>query len=279
MGRHYVPKVYLRNFADGEQLWAFDRELQRNFPSHIDNLAQQNKYYSDELEDHFSKEIETPVESIFSAIRSKDQLSVEQRSMFSTFLSLQLKRVPEGKRRFHANFDRVADEVRNSTNSQIDSLVEKDPSLITIASQRKQEVHALVEKYKQAPPDNIWFQVLAGKRFDRIAEAIATMRWYFLHAPSGTQFLTSDNPVFHFSSYGLGSNNAELSLPIGHNIAMCADRRAGVDLAHVDTNRQLVQEINRRTVCNATRFVYARYRWHWVAKFAYKKQFKLNSIR
>lgn len=279
MGRHYVPKVYLRHFAISEQLWAFDRQIARAFRTHIDNLAQQTKYYSDELEDYFAREIEGPVPTVIRAIREKRDLGDDQRNILARFLTAQLKRVPAGKERFHANFDHVADSVRHSTNEQIDSLVERDPSLAEIGRRRKDEVHSIIARYKDAPPDDIWYDVLGPDHLDNISNAVSSMRWYFFHAGEGEQFLICDNPVFFFSGLGLGNPEAELSFPVSHDVVLCADRRQGPHMFHTEARRQVVVEVNRRTVSNATRFVFARECQSWVERFAYGKSHKLRSIR
>jgi hypothetical protein len=196
----------------------------------------------------------------------------------SKFLTTQLKRVPAGKNRFLENFDQVAEQTRTSSKNEIDVLIDKDSSLSNIGEQRKLEIDTVVNRYKKEPPDNIWFQTIGPDYLDNITKAIYSMKWFFFHIKPGEQFLTSDNPAFVFDSLGIGNSNSELSFPISHNIVLCADRRKRSEMQYIAGQHQLVLELNRRTVSNATRFVYARDNTKWLEPFVFKNKHSLRSI-
>jgi hypothetical protein len=280
MGLHYVPKLYLRGFADGdERLWTFDRAERRYFFSTIDNVAQQSKFYSDELERIFCSEVETPAAPVFRAIREQGRIDSKRKEIIARYLAAQLKRVPAGKQRYQESFPAVAAEILSGVSSRIDSLVAEDPSLEEIGKRRKAEVDELTERYTRDPPNEIWYDTIGPKYLDTIADAIRTMNWRFFCVKDSGQFLTSDNPVFFFSGLGLGGAVSELSFPVAHNMVMCADRRFGSDLQFFEASSQLVKEINRRTISVVSRFIYARHNEAWVAPFSFKNHTRLNSIR
>jgi len=280
MGLHYVPKLYLRGFANrDERLWAFDRAARRCFWSTIDNVAQQSKFYSDELEQIFCSEVETPAAPVFRAIRERDGIDSNGKEIIARYLAAQLKRVPAGKQRYHEIFPAVATEMLSGVSSRIDSLVEENPSLVEIGKRRKAEVDELLERYARDPPNAIWYDTIGPKYLDTIADAIRTMNWRFFCIKDNSQFLTSDNPVFFFSGLGLGGADSQLSFPVVHDIVMCADRRFGSDLQFFEASSQLVKEVNRRTISVASRFVYARDNEPWVAPFSFKDHTRLKSIR
>lgn len=280
MGFHYVPKLYLRGFADrDDRLWTFDRAEGRYYFSTINNVAQQSKFYSDELERIFCSEVETPAAPVLRALRAREPIDSNGKEVIARYLAAQLKRVPAGKQRYRENLPEVAAEIRSGISSRIDSLVQEDQSFEEIGQRRKAEVDELIERYTREPPDSIWYDTLGPKYLDTISNAIRTMSWRFFVINDGYQFLTSDNPVFFFSGLGLGASDSELSFPVAHDLVMCADRRSTSDLQLIEASSQLVKEVNRRTISNASRFIYARDNEAWVAPFSFKNHTKLNSIR
>ena len=281
MGRHYVPRLYLRGFADErERLWAFDRRTKKEFCSNIDNLAQETKFYPDELEATFSQEIETPVAPILTAVRARAGIRPQDKAPIARYFAAQLKRVPAGKKRYTATFPDVARNAASAVSERIDALVEETPDLADLGAKRKREVSALIGRYVDDPPDGIWYDTLTPEKLDLLCEAIRSMRWrFFCVDDSADQFLTSDNPVFYFDALGLGHDDAELSIPVSRDLVLCADRRRGGDLEFFPASPQLVKEINRRTVRATTRFVFAHANDSWVASFCYKEHPRLKSIR
>lgn len=280
MGRHYVPRLYLRGFADErEMIWTFDRKEKNDFFASIENVAHETKFYPDELEDVFSREIETPTSPILRSIRARERINSEQKAVISRYFAAQLKRVPAGKERYVSLFPEVARNIESAVVQHIDALVEETPNLAKIGHKRKIEVSALVDKYVSDPPDTIWYDTLTPEKLDSIGEAIRTMTWRFFYTKGKHQFLTSDNPVFFFGALGLGNEDSELSVPLSRDIVLCADRRPSRDLEFSEATPPLVKEINRRTVALATRFVFAHTKQTWVAPFCYKDHRQLKSIR
>ena len=280
MGLHYVPKLYLRGFANHDgRLWTFDRAERRHYCSTINKVAQQSKFYSDELERTFCSEVETPAAPVLRAIREKEQVDSNGKEVVARYLAAQLKRVPAGKQRYRESFPGVAGEILGEVSSRIDSLVQEDQRFEEIGQRRKAEVDDMIERYTREPPDSIWYDTLGSKYLNTISDAIRTMSWRFHVTQDGSQFLTSDNPVFFFGGLGLGGADSELSFPVAHDVVMCGDRRSTSDLQFFEASSQLVKEVNRRTVSVASRFVYARDNAAWIAPFSFKNHTKLNSIR
>jgi len=280
MGLHYVPRLYLRGFADAaERLWAFDRAERRHFFSTIDNVGQESKFYPDDLERIFCSEVESPAAPVFHAIRKREEIYFDDKEVLAKYLAAQLKRVPAGKKLYHAVFPAVAKEILSGVSSRIDILVEEDPALEGIGRRRKAKVDELLDRASSEPPNEIWCDTIRPEYLETIAGAIRTMSWRFFYIRGAGQFLTSDNPVFFFSRLGLGGENSELSFPIAHDIVMCADRRSESDLRYFEASSQLAKEVNRRTISVASRYVYARENESWVASFSLKDHKRLNSIR
>lgn len=98
----------------------------------------------------------------------------------------------------------------------------------------------------------------------KLSDIINEMKWDILLATKDNAFITSDNPLSIYDPYndsgvqaGLLLKKTGLTFPITRNIALYAywanDRYIGYK--HAMNNE--VKEINRMTVINSRRFVYA----------------------
>lgn len=279
MGFHYVPKLYLRAFSVQEKIWAFDRAEKRCFRSSLDNVAQQTGYYSDELEKHFSRDIEGPAASIFRRICDRSPIDGDEKGVIARYLTAQIKRVPAGRQRFHEKFPTVAEGTRNSIRDEIARLAREQPELAEIAAQRTREMDEVIDRFIRKPPVEIWYQAIGPKHLEMISQALLSMRWRYFHIEDQVgQFLTSDNPVFVFDGLGLGNQRSEMSFPVSSKVLLCADRRNGPDGTTYRASREIVMEANRRTVSRATRWLFASHNEPWVARFCYKDHPRLKAF-
>lgn len=281
MGHHYVPRFYLNGFSQrpGNALWAYDRQNKRKFKTNIRNLAQQTNYYPEELEAYFSNDVEGPTAAVIRKIRSRSPISSNDRRTLARYLISQWKRVPKGKQRVHAQFPRISEEVKFNVLRRIDELVAENPHYADVAARRRIEVDEIIDRYRQNPPDDIWFQAIGPEFQSRAIEATASMFWRFFCIEDASQFLTSDNPVFIFESKGVGNPDSELSFPIAHDTVLWASWSDVLPEGYLVASRALVKEFNRRTASYSTRFVFAKHDEPWIHPFVFKGRWRLNWIR
>jgi hypothetical protein len=109
-------------------------------------------------------------------------------------------------------------------------------------------------------------------------EEMLKKSWQVWHAPDGTEFVTSDNPVVTFlrfftqreeiwhPGYGFGTKNVMVAFPLAPNACLVMtdipfrDARAKVE---ADT----VRRMNEMLIRSCDRFVYSRTPSTWVAEF------------
>ncbi len=104
------------------------------------------------------------------------------------------------------------------------------------------------------------------------------MTWQFLTTTGGHGFLTSDNPVFFHEGLGIGHQLSEVTFPISTNITLWATWRTDLLEGFVQTTEQVVDEINRRMVSVASRWVFhGRYR-RWIITLVNRSFHRLNRL-
>ena len=190
-----------------------------------------------------------------------------------------LKRVPEGKKRFEEKAPKVLDEVRIVINEKFNNLIETDPSHVKILEKRKEEAQNIFKKFRENLPEKVWHLVIEPHMTPKILTAICSMTWQFLTCEKPNAFLTSDNPVFHFESLGIGNPDSEVTFPISSNIALLATWRNDLTEGFYHTDNNIIKEINRRTAYNASRYIYYFKKASWVTLLANKSRHQMNRIK
>jgi hypothetical protein len=277
MGHHYLPQFYLRGFADGNTVWVHDRQDRRSYPSQPKSIANENKLYSDEIEQHLANAVEDPAKSAIEAVRLRQPLDGKQREALAHYVVALWKRVPEGRERVYAGVPEVAESIRQELHAELDETAAAAPVLAELAEHRKAQVSEIIEKFKAEPPPEVWHQNLTRDSSPNVVGALLSMNWRVLLSDEAN-FLTSDNPVFFFQHEGIGRPTSELSVPLSSSVVLWAHRRPTTTTLYLKARREAVRDLNRRVVANATRYVYSQRSEAWMLPFVCKTDHVLTRL-
>jgi hypothetical protein len=281
MGQHYLPQHYLKGFASGldsSTIWVFDKENYRRFQSSVVKVANENKYWSHEMESWMAQDIESPSNRVLDKIRNRQPLSANDKATLSIYIVTLLRRVPLGKKRAAAwltdkrNTDPIFDEMQAILQRQINDQPE--------ASEQIRKALIDLEHAKNSPPDasqtqTIWEKSLDPRLTAASIHALRTMSWAFLTHDKEPAFLTGDNPVFYFHDKGVGPNGAELSFPVDMHTVLWAVRSSNWREEYFEATKDLIAEMNRRTVFVADRYVYSDQVRDWTIRLVMRKKLPL----
>ncbi|HYV97576.1 MAG TPA: DUF4238 domain-containing protein, partial [Gemmatimonadaceae bacterium] len=102
MGKHYVPQEYLRGFLtnrDRDQLWMYDRAEQEWSLAAIKHVAQQRDYYSPEVENELTAQVEVPGNAALRQLRASIDLDGPARMSLAVYISVMHTRGPRKRRK------------------------------------------------------------------------------------------------------------------------------------------------------------------------------------
>ncbi|MCE3606571.1 DUF4238 domain-containing protein, partial [Massilia sp. P8910] len=204
MGKHYVPKFYLRGFTQADRFAVFDKEARRWFYSQPKSVANEVDLWPDELEAHVTKNIEEPAKEVIELLRKKAMVTQEERHRLAHYITFLWKRVPAGRKRVRDYTPAVADQVKDELNIALDELVREDGTVVELVEQRRTEIASYIEKIKLERPASIWHGSLTVESEIGVGQGIAGMNWTVLHT-SEPRYFASDNPVFFFQNDGVGN--------------------------------------------------------------------------
>lgn len=274
---HYIPQHYLRGFCADDLpglLWVYTKGRADTYQTGITNIAKENAFYLPEVEKALASHIESPAEPVLKKIRARGSLTSADREILAVYLTILHKRVPNYRKSVRDLTPAVYPEVLAEAETEylfgISNPVER--------ARRCAEIEIERELWKQGPP-------AAAQRFaeqpwtsGEIEARLLKMNWYFLIAAGSSHYVTCDNPFFIFTGLGLNRPESELSCPISRDLAILATGSARNWPTYVMASERLVQEINRRSVQNATSRVYYAEKTEWLDRMVQKRRLKLNKI-
>lgn len=278
MGHHYIPQYYLHGFCMDERLWVLDREKRSRFRTQPKSVANETGMYTERLESWLNEQIEAPAQEALRRVRKRQPLRQVDCERLSRYIVMLWKRVPRGRTRVAEHLPRAAIVARENIRKKL----EVDPSLASEVGGDAQDamslVDALIAKYVENPPDDIWHKTLEDGPGARMVSAMLSMRWELLVDESGNYF-TSDNPLFYFEEIGIGNRQSELSIPLAKDVALFATWDAPRAPAYRAAAPRVIRQLNARTAARAQRFVFARSIESWTLPFVWRAHHDVAPLR
>jgi len=212
--QHYVPQVYLRNFAIQRKkeffICCLDKVTQKTFKPNVKNIAHQTGFYNFTMRDGekasietFFNDTESKMKSALEALIEKPKISVllENSHVFAKFFSLQESRTPL--------FRDEQDDITRLVNERLNT----------------------GKPFFPEPTENDTKEFQARFLIDManvFASILLKMKWILISNKTDRPFWTSDNPIFRYNPHksefignlGLESPGIQLHTPITPALAI-----------------------------------------------------------
>lgn len=221
MIQHYVPQLLLRRFSgarDG-QIWAFDKQTGRAFPTATKNIAAEKDFYDLELDEVILTlepslaSLEAVVADAFSVIVQRESLDVltdADRAHISMFAAAQMLRT-----KYHRDlWERLHGDLRDAIIRRGGN--PKDiPGFIESEAQGALRAESLRFLHEKTP---------------KFAALFAEKTWVLYKASADDPFYISDNPIAfkntlnqnsYGGSLGLACPGIEIYLPLSPVLCLC----------------------------------------------------------
>jgi hypothetical protein len=278
MGDHYVPQYYLKGFSqnEGKRIWVYDKVEGIKFPTQVKSIANITGFYSRDVEQYLANTIEGPANNVLMKIRQMELIDQKDKEILSEYMAVMMKRVPKGLQRLEEMAPSTSKKLYADLAEELSQIALANPEKKEIVKRRIKEIETILKKYSKDPPKDIWLDNIPPERSPKVVAALNGMIWRFLVSKPESEFLTSDNPLFFFTSIGIGKPNSEVLFPIAKNIALWATWKTHLPEGYIQATTQAVKEMNRRTVSNATRYVFKSKDEDWVLPFIMKGTWKLH---
>ncbi len=233
--QHYVPKSYLKYFANSkEQLWVYDKELDRKFPANINKVASEGYFYDipyDEVQSAMTQEDKEKVLEILSEANFASELemkhAVEQsvEKFFSEQIEGDFKKILDGIRaRYKMMVSPFNSQVLSQNECQQLSLmlafqiVRSKEFRQSFIESKKSMTQAMVDIFassidKEYKPGSLTASqkhefeslehaaIIFGELPLRLADVLASHIWFIGVNKTEQPFYTSDHPIVKRAHY------------------------------------------------------------------------------
>jgi hypothetical protein len=283
---HYVPQYYLKGFSvprkGKHQVFVFDREERKSFPTAIANVAAEKDFNRIELEGHALDAFENAVAkfegkaapALERIICARSIREGDDRAFLFNLVGLLAIRNPRHRRMWHDFEERIWKTVMDLVTATRDRWAGQVKRM-RAAGYLTHEPDADYDKIRKlVVEDGFHIQVPTGRHiaqeleaFDAILPYLFERKWSLLKATRDSGgFVTSDHPVclmwadpkrrslFHGPGFGL--HDTQIVFPICTQLAMIGAFEIVEE--HRDAPEDLVAAINGTIIQYAERQVYAR---------------------
>jgi hypothetical protein len=280
MGKHYIPQEYLKAFkTEGRRpsIWMYDKQTREWSNAAIKRVAQQRGYFTPDVERALAR-IEGPGHRAMSLLRANLIITARQRDDLALYIAVLVMRVPRKRRRATELVPGILESVVTNIRSELNEARgavgdERIEDLLT-------QLSDIEARYQIEPPAHVKELIENPWPSEQVLGAIDSMTWRLLKARPPLFFVTTDNPAYYFDSLGVGSQDSEMTFPISPGLALIGSfQSASSQTVEVHAVPSIVEEVNRRVISGAERFVFAYRKEDWIAALAADAMIPLNRIR
>lgn len=280
MGKHYIPKYYLRGFlkSGNNNLWAYNRDG-TNFEVALDNIAQETEMYSDETEKYLTENIENPANQVLDKVRSKEKIDFSDKLKLARYLIVLYQRTPSSYNNFIESTPDFMEDVRKEELQKIKNQIKKDPENESTYRRLIEKIDTIVDDFIENPPKVAWESSIKPEMLKKSTSGLLSMNWQFLFSDNPYAFLTSDDPFFYFKQLGIANPKAEVIFPISSSITLWATWRKDLKSDYIKVTNAARKEINYRLSSQFSRHLFYSLDKDWVKGLAQKKQYSFSFLR
>jgi hypothetical protein len=306
LNQHFLPRFYLKGFAsesDTSHIWEYQRGR-----AYVPGKNNRDKYnpvfvslrkagaaigeyayprpdgtvdfnsYEDALE-----QLEKPANTVFDKIRNLESIDSSDRDIFAAYMATMTRRVPARKELLKTQFPLVLEEewlrITGDLENAISQVDPADQGRIDELTTRLDACRLIIDEYRRSGmPREMELKTIVESTMPRVQKAMMSMSWQFLVAPEDYRFVTSDNPVHTFKGgVGFSKPYSELTFPVSARVALLGTYRK-VQEGYVNVRPQILKEINRRVIANASMYVYSPSKERWILTVMGKRFHRFNLI-
>ena len=278
---HYLPKMYLRGFADeSERVWVYNRQNNSYIHQGVMNTAVKRDFYtirdpdgqkSDEIEKVIA-DIESWTKPIIERFDTGDlTVGGDDRAVVSLFVVLLMTRTPAfdtSYRSYEEQAGRWRMKNMTSTVAAAEEMLRgfEKATGIDMSDVTAQEMYESIrdDNYEVEIPRQNSIKAMMELALDG-AEAVRRMNWGVTAAPKGTAYITCDSPVTvvppsflgNSQKYGMLTPGAWTFVPLSGKTMLHFRDFGGCTLA-IPGSRDFVRHVNLMVAANSEQFAIAR---------------------
>ena len=274
--QHYVSRFYLKGFAQNRRVSVYDRTTgvvdaltPKNAAAieHLYTFVDESERRRFELEALFGI-VESRAGTALRSAVSRAPLSFEDREYLALFVAMHAIRTPAALAESRSVRERTEQArlklIVSSERTAYKLIKESRPADTSEAELRRlaKKLHEMVsgDHFRINVPDEV-ARADALKTWDTVARTLFERDWTVVHAPGGSEYITSDSPVVlsplsssEHLPLGYGSLHTHVLFPLSRTAALVMNGDEG-RMRHADVRPEQVERFNSAVAADCYRYV------------------------
>jgi len=275
--QHYVSKFYLKGFAENRRVAVYDRinnAIDSLTPKKTATLEHTYTFFDHSDRQRFELEalfeiVESRAGTALKSAVCRSPLSFEDREYLALFVAMHAIRTPaalEESRIVREKAEHAKLKLTVSSEAAAYKLLKESKPVDTSEA----ELHGLAAKLFEMVSGNHFrinvpnetARAAALKTWDIVARTLFERDWTVVHAPGGSEYITSDSPVVlsplpdtEHLPLGYGSLHTHVLFPLSRTAALVMNGDE-CRMRHVDVRPEQVERFNAAVAADCYRYVF-----------------------
>jgi hypothetical protein len=280
MGKHFIPRYYLKGFTEPNTplfIWVYEKGSNKHYRANIENIAQETDMYSSQTEEYLAQQIEEPAKIALEKLRNRELITINEKGYLANYMGVLYKRVPRSRERAKTWFVEYSKNYYHDLDQRLKQLISENPLKQDLLERRREELKKLKDE-ETIKAEEVWENIIPPGMTPSISPTLLQMTWQYFVFDKWPAFVTSDSPVFFFEQIGIGKEHSEVTFPISTTLAIWLSWHRTQKEEFVKVNEKIVHEINRRTIGIAGHYIYFSNYENWISRLADKQDMALKRI-
>lgn len=276
MRNHYVPQAHLLRFnmpSKNDSVWVYDKKQRKFFSSTVRDTGHEHGFYDDAIESGLANTIEGPVQVPLGKLINRQSIDNTERTRISLYFLTMATRGPRFRRLLLESIAPAAiAKTLDATKQQIKQFATCSKNGQNAVS-RLSELEGVREKFAKHLPPEIELMIRTPYFSDETLMAVHNMVWRIMPVSSGMFLVTSDTPA-HISEFaGVGTAESEFTFPISKDLCLIGSHTGKpCSVEYLPAQPHIIDEVNRRIIGSAERFIYSHVKEDWIGSLAVNPQ-------
>ena len=254
-----------------KQVWVYDKLKDKTYLTSVERAAKERGFYTPEVETDLAERVEGPAEPLLEKLCAGQLLDPKEKWKIAEYISIMKKRGHDHRMKAEALIPEMQEKTLTDLETEIMELPDSE-----LRKRHLEDLARLREDWKDSLPDDVRTNILQPWVTPEFVEVVFGMRWLYLRCAGSQKLVSCDNPFFYFTDTGIKDPNSGFSIPLSSDLALMATTARFPDQGFYEASDRRMREINRRSISNATRFVYFSEKVDWIPVMLRKRTIQLT---
>jgi hypothetical protein len=239
-------------------------------------VGSENDLYTPDVEKIITEKYENPANSVLDKLRRFEFPPDQDKILLVNYFLLLNQRTPAKREQTMKMVDEAISKQLEQYEKEKEAAIAEHPSRKGIIEKNFERVKELLTTENNLR-DQVWQRNLGVNVYPMMLTALMSMNWCFVESPKNDSFVTCDAPFFYTKGIGLAKATSEVFFPVSTRLVLWLNwypmKRNDVEATNAMRN-----EINKRMVATATRYVFFCAEEDWLKNYCSSEKLEMRHL-